>query len=172
MLLLQAYSEHERELIRFLARRLGSAALAADIAHDLYLKLCNIKDHQDIRDRKAYLFKLAANLATDHVRAERRHQEILAEADGVVWRQSEELTPERHMTARMELRLMEEVIAALPERCRQVFHLSRYEGLSQAEVAAELGISISTVYTDMKTVMDALLRARRRFRANPATGEG
>ncbi|MGQ9370204.1 RNA polymerase sigma factor [Azospirillum sp. ST 5-10] len=171
MLLLQAYSEHERELVRFLARRLGSSTLAADIAHDLYLKLCNVKDHQDIRDRKAYLFKLAANLATDHVRAERRRQEILAEADGLVWRQSEELTPERYMAARMELRLMEEVIAALPERCRQVFHLCRYEGRSQAEAAAELGISVTTAYTDLKVVMDALLKARRKFRASRGPGD-
>lgn len=171
MLLLRAYCEHERELLRFLARRLGSSSLASDLAHDLYLKLCGIKDHQDIRDRKAYLFKLAANLASDHVRSERRRREILAEADGTAWRNTEELTPERHTMARAELRLMEEVIAGLPERSRQVFHLSRYEGRSNAEIAAELGIGVTTVYLDMKAVMTALLKARRKFRVGHGRGE-
>jgi RNA polymerase sigma factor (sigma-70 family) len=149
-MLLQAYREHEWELLRFLARRLGSAHLASDIAHDLYLK--------------AYLFGMAANLATDHLRVEGRRGQILAEQAGSVWRQTDELTPERHVMARAELRHLEKVIAGLPERSRQVFHLSRYEGKSQAEIAAILGLGATTVYKDLKLVMDTLLKARRRFR--------
>jgi RNA polymerase sigma factor (sigma-70 family) len=163
-MLLQAYREHEWELLRFLARRLGSAHLASDIAHDLYLKLLGAADHPDIRDRKAYLFGMAANLATDHLRVEGRRGQILAEQAGSVWRQTDELTPERHVMARAELRHLEKVIAGLPERGRQVFHLSRYEGKSQAEIAAILGLGATTVYKDLKLVMDTLLKARRRFR--------
>lgn len=160
------FHQYRTELLRFLARRLGSSVQAGDLAHDLYVKLAVIVDHPDIRDRKAYLFRLAANLATDHVRAERRRQQILAEIDPVASSRTEELTPERHATARAELRVMEQVIADLPERSRQVFHLCRYQGKSRADIAAELGISITTVYTDMKLVMDALTRARRTFRAS------
>jgi len=165
-MLLRTYRQYEWELLRFLARRLGSSTLASDIAHDLYLKLCGTTDHPEIRDHKAYLFSMAANLATDHLRVERRRGEILAEADQVVWRQTDELTPERHALARAELRCMEAAIASLPERSRQVFHLSRYEGKSQTEIADLLGLGLTTVYKDLKTVMEALLAARRRFRAD------
>lgn len=168
--LLRTYREHEWELLRFLARRLGSGPLAADVAHDLYVKLYGLQDHPDIRDRKAYLFRLAANLATDHLRREKRRRALLAEADGVAWRETDDLTPERHTMARAELRYLEAAVATLPERCRQVFHLNRYEGKSQAEIADELGIGLTTVYKDLKTVMDTLLKARRQFRA--AVGEG
>ena len=58
--LLQAYREHEWELLRFLARRLGSPAMAADIAHDLYAKLLGQTQPPQIRDSKAYLFGMAA----------------------------------------------------------------------------------------------------------------
>jgi len=163
-MLLEAYREHEWELLRFLARRLGSAHLASDIAHDLYLKLLGAADHPEIRDRKAYLFGMAANLATDHLRVEGRRGEILKESALSHWRQSDELTPERHAMARAELAHLEKVIARLPERSRQVFHLNRYEGKSQAEIAAVLGLGATTVYKDLKLVMDTLLRARRRFR--------
>jgi RNA polymerase sigma factor (sigma-70 family) len=163
--LLQAYREHEWELQRFLARRLGSVHLASDIAHDLYLKLLGVTDHSEIRDRKAYVFGMAANLATDHLRVEGRRGVILAESGGTVWQQSDELTPERHALARAELRHLETVIAELPERCRQVFHLHRYEDRTQAEIAAILGLGATTVYRDLRLVMATLLRARRRFQA-------
>jgi len=161
--LLRAYREYEWELLRFLARRLGSPHLASDIAHDLYLKLLGASDHAEIRDRKAYLFGMAANLALDHLRVERRRGEILAESGGLAWRQTDELTPERHLLGRAELHYLEQAIAGLPERCRQVFHLNRYEGRSQSEIAALLGLGPTTVYKDLKLVMDTLLRARRRF---------
>ncbi len=163
-LLLRAYHEYEWELLSFLGRRLGSRSLAADIAHDLYVKLLRSDEDPSVRDRRAYLFTMAANLATDHIRVEKRRGEILAEADGVVWRQAEDLTPERHLMAKAELSHMEAAVADLPERCRQVFFMSRFEGLSQPEIAQRMGIGITTVYKDMKRVLDALVRARRQFR--------
>lgn len=108
---------------------------------------------------------MAAHLATDHLRTEKRRSEILAEADKVVWQESNELTPERHALARAELRYLESAIAALPDRCRRVFYLSRYEGKGQVEIAEELGLGLTTVYKDLKTVMATLVSARRRFRA-------
>jgi RNA polymerase sigma factor (sigma-70 family) len=168
-MLVQAYREHEWELLRFLARRLGSMHLASDIAHDLYVKLLGAADHPDIRDRRAYLFSMAANLATDHLRVEGRRREILAEAGATFCWETDELTPERHAVARAELRHLEGVIAGLPERCRQVFHLHRFGGRSQTEIAAILGLGATTVYKDLKLVLDTLVKARRAFRVG--TGE-
>lgn len=161
--LLQAYREHEYELLRFLGKRLGSPSLASDIAHDLYVKLAGAKESRPVRDSRAYLFTMAANLVIDHLRVESRRREILAEADGVVWRRTEELTPESHALARAELDFLAGEVAELPARCRRVFYLNRYEGLSQAEIADELGLGLTTVYKDLKTAMAALIAARRRF---------
>lgn len=119
-LLLRAYHEYEWELLSFLGRRLGSRTLAADIAQDLYVKLLRTEEDPTVRDGRAYLFTMAANLALDHLRTEKRRGEILAEADGLVWRQAEDLTPERHVLAKAELAHVEAAIQALPERCRHV----------------------------------------------------
>jgi RNA polymerase sigma factor (sigma-70 family) len=165
-LLLEAYREHEWELVRYLARRLGSRHLASDLAHDIYLKILSGIEHPDIRDGKSYLFSMAANLATDHLRGERRRDEILEGSGDAAWHRTDELTPERHALARAELRFLEEAVAALPERARQVFQLSRYEGKTQAEIVEILGLGATTVYKDLKLVMDTVLRARRAFRAD------
>jgi len=157
----QAFREHEWELLRFLGRRLGSRAMAWDAVQDLYIKLHTAESPVQARDCRAYLFSMAANLATDRLRVDRRRSEILAEIDGIVWRRNDELTPERHALARAELRHMEQTIAALPERCREVFKLYRFEGLSQAQIAERLGLGLTTVYKDLKLAMKKLTTARR-----------
>ena len=164
LVLLRAYREYEWELLRFLRKRLGSTSLASDIAHNLYLKLLNAGEHPPIHDRRAYLFSMAANLATDHLRVEIRRREILAEVDGLVWRRADEMTPERHAMARAELRYLQKEVAKLPARCRRVFYFSRYEGKSQAEIAETLGIGMTTVYKDLKLAIAVVVEARRRFR--------
>lgn len=125
--LLRAYMEHERDLLRFLKSRLGSASLAADVAHDVYLKLRCIENVPPVRDSRAYLFSIAGNLATDYLRVEKRRHEIRAEAQGTIWDDRDELTPERHAMARAEVAYLEAEIAKLPARCKQVFYLNRYE---------------------------------------------
>jgi len=171
-LLLAAFHQHEWELLRFLQKRLGSASLATDIAHDLYVKLLRVEQPPPVRDYRAYIFTLAANLATDHLRVEGRRAEILREAHAVVWTERDDLDPERHALARAELAFMANAIAALPERSRRAFYLSRYEGRTQKEIAAILGTSLTSVYKDLRTALDALIVARRRFRDLPSGDDG
>ena len=168
--LLKAFREHEWELLRFLGQRLGSRAMASDAVQDLYVKLATLDPAPQVRDCRAYLFGMAANLARDRMRVDRRRGEILAEIDGIVWRRRDELTPERHVLARAELQHIQDVIAALPERCREVFRLYRFEGLSQAQIAARLGLGLTTVYKDLKRAMRELTAAREAFRRSHSAG--
>ncbi len=168
--LLQTYMEHQWELLRFLDRRLGSSSLAADIAHDLYLRLRRADGPAAVGNRRAYLFTMASNLAADHQRVEKRREEIRTQADGVVWQHTDERTPERHALARAELAYLEAEVARLEPRCREIFYLHRYQGLSQAAIATQLGVGLTTVYKDLKTVMNALLAARRRFHGKSQDG--
>jgi len=161
----EACLAYEPDLLRYLGTRFGLADRAADIVHDLYLKLGRTEEPDGVRDRRAYLFSVAANLATDQLRIEQRRGEILAEAEGVAWPQADERTPERHALAQAELTHLTATIEALPPRCREVFYLYRFEDRTQAEIAETLGIGITSVYKDLKTAMSALIAARRRFHA-------
>ena len=170
--LLRVYRQHERELLGFLGRRLGSPVKAADLAQDLYVKLLHSQDPPALRDSRAYLFSMAANMATDHLRVERRRREILEEAGELVLPPAAERTPEEQVMARAELDLLRGVVAGFSPRRRQVFYLSRFQGRTQAEIAASLGVGLSTVYKELKGARAELLEARRRFQEGRGGPEG
>lgn len=163
--LLDLFEAHYDELLRFLDKRLDSSGVAADIAHDVYLRLRQMDKPPAIQDRRAYLFTMAANLAADHQRVEKRRGELLSRGGPVIWDHRDEQSAERHALAQAELDHLAAEVQQLPHRCREVFRLYRYEGQSQAAIAARLGIGVTTVYKDLKQVMAALTAARRRFHA-------
>lgn len=156
----QTYHAHERELIRFLARRLRCMATARDMAQEIYLKLRDVQDEGAIRNSKAYLFRMAANLATDHQRGEARRAELLKEAQELLWGDTASATPEAEYLARDELRRVEQTIASLPPQSRQIFMLNRFEARSQREIAILLGVSHTTVEKHIRKALDHLAAAR------------
>ena len=49
-----------------------------------------------------------------------------------------------------------EALNTLPEKCREIFELNRFEGLKYAQVAEKLGISVKTVETQMSKALKIL----------------
>lgn len=161
--LIKAYFDYKTDLERFLSRRLGCSSLAADLAHDIYLKLRNMRDDTPVDNLRSYLFGMAANLANDHQKIERRRHEILEEGKAFDVQETDDLSPERHAMGQAELAYLSEAMNQLNPRCRRVFYLNRFEGLTQTEIAQQLGIGLTTVHKDLKTVITTMLTARRRF---------
>jgi RNA polymerase sigma-70 factor (ECF subfamily) len=71
-------------------------------------------------------------------------------------------TPTDTATREAEIEIaLQAAVAELPDRCRQVFELSRVEGLKYAEIATRLGISVKTVEVQMGKAL-RVLRERLR----------
>lgn len=156
----RSFRDHHRDLVRFLMRRLRCAFTARDLAHDLYLKLGDVDGAARIGNGRAYLFRMAANLATDHLRGEARRAEILQEARDILDGGAEWRTPERDVIARDELDRLRREVAGLPELSRRIFHLNRFEGRTHRDIAQQLGVSVTTVENHMRKVLDRLAAAR------------
>jgi RNA polymerase sigma-70 factor (ECF subfamily) len=158
--LIKTYREHQGDLIRFLARRLRCAFTARDLAQDIYIKLHELDGTVETQASKAYLFRIAANLATDHIRTEQRRAELLAEAREILWAPSETRTPEREFMARQELARLKRAAATIPPLSREIFRLNRFEGKTQREIADSLGVSLTTVEKHIRKVLEHLAKAR------------
>jgi RNA polymerase sigma-70 factor (ECF subfamily) len=99
------------------------------------------KDFERIDAGRSYLFTIARNLLLDAMRRETIVSlDFVADLDILA-----DDTFEASLTARDELRHLLAAVANLPPQCRRVFVLRRVQDHSPREIAAEMGLSVSTV---------------------------
>ncbi|MCE7965784.1 MAG: RNA polymerase sigma factor [Nitrospira sp. NTP2] len=147
--------DHGPELQHFLTRRLGCADTAKDLVQDTFLRLLQNMPGEILGNPRAFLFRVATNLLIDHHRRQQHRDTVtlddperpLDQADQspsietVVW--------SKQQVARLKLAIQE-----LPPKCRHVFLLIKFHHMSHADVAAQLGISQSTVVKHMIKAVD------------------
>src|SRR5438552_15332488 len=75
------FREHGSVLEAFLYRRTGSHADAIELAQETYVRMLQIKDMDAIRNAKAYMFSVAANLAKEQATRQARARPPLASSD-------------------------------------------------------------------------------------------
>ena len=160
---LLAEFERQREaLLRFLRQRLGNFALAEELTQEVWLRAAAVDERKAVNHPRAFLFRIASNLAAD----QRRHvglgievptiaPEILEVADPAP-------SPEQVAISRSELARLVAAAESLSPRRREVFYLAKIEGLSNQEIADRLGISKATVVSHVFSALQAIERELRR----------
>lgn len=143
--LLASFQEHYADLLRFLARRLGDVEHAADVAQDTYLRLAALPAGEPIKEPRAFLFRVAGNLAIDRLRSENRLSALRAEEDAAHELHDPTASPETSLLAGEALAQLDAALGQLPDKARLALLLNRLEGLTHAQIAERLGVSESTV---------------------------
>ena len=142
------YQAHATELTGFARRRVGRQE-AEDVVQDAYLHLLQRGTAATLQQPRAYLFRTAANLAVDFA----RKAKIRLRYAGEVFDLDVTATG-----ASMELARLHASLAKLPPLCRDAFLLNRVEGLTHAEIAGRLGVSVRTIDRFMVRAWDHLRR--------------
>ena len=150
------YALHGKELQHYLNGRLNCTHTAADLTQETFSRLLNSQSTDTIKNPRAYLYRIASNLVTDHFRR-LRHSPPAVEMDVAEAVPDEAPGPERTLLARDELHCLERAVSELPPRQREILLLHKFEGYSYAIIAERLGISKNTVMVHM---MRALARCR------------
>jgi len=145
-------------LLRRVQRILGGDNGAEDVIQAVWFKARGDDDSQAIDNPRAYLYRLAANLATDHGRESTRRSRLLA--DHYLWGPDEVISTEEQVMAQDELQRVLDAAGHLPEPTRTIFRLNRLQGLTQAEIARRLGVSVTTVENHVRTALQRLAWAR------------
>ncbi|HEX6042773.1 RNA polymerase sigma-70 factor [Longimicrobium sp.] len=149
-----AFRAHYATLVGVAERIAGERAVAEELAQDVMLELWRRHETLVIDESlRAYLVRAVRNRALNHVRHERMKVRTAPRAAGETVSQPE--APSNVVEAEMEAALRD-AVASLPERCREVFELSRGQGLRYAEIAAALGISVKTVEAQMGKALRVL----------------
>jgi RNA polymerase sigma factor (sigma-70 family) len=149
----------EPMLTRFLRRNWRNEAEISDLRQEAYARIYESARRERPLQIKPFLFQIARNLMIDRLRKQSVVSlETMADFD---WLNVSDDKPssEAYVAARQELRLLQEALDNLPPRCRQVVLMRKIEGLSQKDVARQMGVTIETVENQVAKGMRLLAQA-------------
>lgn len=148
------FREHYPSAVSVAERISGERAVAEEVAQDVMLELWRRRDSISVDESlRAYIVRAARNRALNHLRHERMKIRTAPHAAGPTVSQPD--APSRLAEEEIDA-AVREAVNALPERCREVFELSRGQGLKYAEIAGVLGISVKTVEAQMGKALRTL----------------
>jgi RNA polymerase sigma factor (sigma-70 family) len=149
------YEQHWRELCRYIRGRFGGGPPdPQDIAQYAFTQLSSLESPDTLTNPRAFLYRTATNAAIDHLRAGARQSRILQGIqEDCAQNPSMELSPERVLLGKEDLKILEATIMSLTERDRTFFLLNRMEGVSFAEIARRTGMSPSGVRLIVENVL-------------------
>ncbi|MDM7977524.1 RNA polymerase sigma factor (sigma-70 family) [Thalassospira sp. MBR-102] len=161
--------DHYDDLMLFIGNRCGSRVVAEEIIQETWVRA---KSASGIvpENPRAYVFRIARNLLTDHYRrnSNDREQVVLpfrhASSTSIDGNTCEHVEIDRTASqedvaaAQQELRIISRTVENLPMKCRQVFLMYRGEELSMREISEKLDVSVKTVENHIRR---AMLECRR-----------
>ncbi|MRG48037.1 RNA polymerase sigma-70 factor [Chitinophaga sp. SYP-B3965] len=148
------YKRYSAKLYHAAYNLLRNKEVCEDLVQELFVDLWSKRNTLEIQEVRPYLYRSAVNRALMVLRAGKITLDLEAVEMLISEHATDDLVIDKDMRKSIELE-----IAALPEKCREVFILSRKEQLSHKEIASQLNISV-------KTVENHLTRALKSLRAS------
>ena len=157
-LLLVLHQQEETRLKRFFSRRLRRPDDVQDATQETFLRMLTVPKSTLIDNPQAYLFQVAKSVASASYARQARERELFVDEEAGWSAADDSPGQERILNGQQGLVLMARAISKLPNRCQQVFILSRLHGMANGEIAQELSISRNMVE---KHIIKALLHCRK-----------
>lgn len=156
------FMANRAQIARFVRAR-GAADETDDVVQELWVKASAVQSGP-IADPLPYLYRMADNLMLDRRRAQQRRMRREVEYDDLGDSPAPGVSPapsaERMLVARERLRMVEAMLAALGPRTATIFRRYRVDGVSQRDIGAELGLSLSAVEKHLQKAYRALIDIR------------
>lgn len=130
-------------------RIVDDADIAEDLVQDAFTKAWLYRERSEIENFSPFMYRTVRNICLSYLRD---RQEMLDESN------IPEVREEAIDTSFRDARIWR-AIDGLPEKCREVFLMSKRDGLANEEIAEELGISIKTVKNQMTKAFSRLREA-------------
>ncbi|MEI8573095.1 sigma-70 family RNA polymerase sigma factor [Methylomonas sp. LW13] len=139
-----AFLQHQTELQQFLWRRVQCREAAADLLQDTFLHIAEYSAQDAISNCRAFLYRVAGNLALDYLRRQARQQARDGGALDEDWQCPKPL-PERFVQGEQRWLAIESWLYGLPTLNRQILCLHRLDGKRHPQIAAESKLSTRQV---------------------------
>jgi RNA polymerase sigma-70 factor (ECF subfamily) len=126
-----------------------------EIVHSVFVNIWEKREEFDFeKPAKSYLFTSVYNRCMNHIRDRRKF--VPGNEQLIIEGKNEGIINSDHLeAAELESKIWR-IINSLPEKCKEVFVLNRFEGKKYSEIAEDLGISVKTVETQMSKALKTL----------------
>ncbi len=146
-------------LLRYLPRQVGDAALAEDLLQDTLLRVAKgLRGFEGRAALRTWLFAIANNVVADHLRGPQLRHKIIT-IDEVDEPESAEVPHAEQLVIDEMNQCVREVIDSLPTDYRSALVLCDLEGMSNAEMAEVLGITLTAAKVRLHRARNRLRRA-------------
>lgn len=137
----QLFRRYYSRLCAFVFGIVQNESAAEDVVQELFIRLWTQRGKLNISENvSGYLFRASKNAALNYLRAENNRKKNIDQMPAPEWSTDELPLEEFEFSAALH-----QCIEQLPARSREVFMLSRFEGLRQQEISDRLGISVKTI---------------------------
>ncbi|MBL0136244.1 MAG: RNA polymerase sigma-70 factor [Chitinophagaceae bacterium] len=155
----QVFKTHFKDLHAYAITLVQDDAMAEEMVQQVFFKLWERAGKLTISGSiAAYLYRAVHNESLNYI----KHQKVKAVHQLYVAHSMkdnhESSASKKLLTSELEKKI-QEALNELPEQCRTVFQMSRFEELKYAEIAERLDISVKTVENHMGKALK-MLRAR------------
>lgn len=151
--LAELMQSERNDLFRYACYRLGSASEAEDMVQDIYLRLSKQSARlAEIEDLKGYVYRSLTNSCTSMLRSRRK----FTSTDALDTLSSDDLAPKDF---EHEFRLIERLLALLPDEQSEVIRLRIYGGRQFSEIASICDIPLTTAKSRFRYGIDKLREA-------------
>jgi RNA polymerase sigma-70 factor (ECF subfamily) len=156
------FDKYYSDLCNLVNIYLHNQVISEEIVQDVYIYFWERKGKIKIESSvKSYLLKASKHKSLNYLRNEKNKLNILEKLSKVT--NSSPDIPDNIMDASQIREVIEKSVNSLPERCRQVYVLSKEKNLSYKEIANELGISVKTVENQMVKALKKLRELLRPY---------
>lgn len=150
----QVFRRYYSPMVRFCIRYVADSDIASEIVQDLFVKLWSNREKISFNTSfESYMLTSVRNSALTYINKERSH----AEANLRVFsEESDNTDPSETLQSNNLEESYRKILKDMPEKRREVFLASRYDGLKYSEIAEKLGISQKTVEAQMSAAIKQL----------------
>lgn len=148
------YELYWKKLFSYCYYHIQNKEDATDLVQEIFLSLWKKRDQLQIRQVENYLFRSASFEITDFYRR-RNVRALHAQHFSSVYINAENATENLVWFTELSSRI-DDLLDQLPERCREVYRLSRIEGKSHEQIKTDLSISENTVKAHLQHALSFL----------------
>lgn len=148
------FKTHFPLLCQFATQYVGDLAAAQDICQKVFINMWERRTEIDAqRSVRSYLFTAVKNRCLNYIRDHKKYRSQVLDLDCADFDVS---ATEDHLAGEELGAAIERALNKLPEKCREVFEMSRYRQMKYKEIADELQIAQKTVEAHMSKAIKTL----------------